>query len=44
MATKTDERTLTVDERVQLLVDAAPPLSDELCARLRELLRPVVTR
>lgn len=44
MATKTEERKLTVDERIQELVDAAPPLSDELCARLRELLQPVAVR
>lgn len=34
--------TETVHERIQRLVDEAPPLSDEVCARLRELLLPVV--
>ena len=46
MATKTADavKRETVDERIERLVAEAPPLSDEVCARLRQLLQPVVTR
>lgn len=47
MPTKTEAKTVTgetVDERIQRLVDEAPPLSDEVFATLRRILRPVVTQ
>lgn len=44
MPTKTEGRKLTAEERIEQLVAEAPPLSDEVCARIRQWLQPVVTR